>query len=509
MTKKRFLNLIRKRIFILVLLIFQFWLIIYTIAERSAVSQIINSVFTVLSLLVCFYIVSRRGKTAFKLIWVFVIMLFPLFGGLFYLLFRFQKLPKKYITNSQKQKNKSQSIISKTDTAKIASNIYPQHKTLISYLHEYGHFPLCENTDVTYLPLGETFFEALKKELEGAEKYIFLEYFIIGEGKMWNAVLEILKRKASEGVKVRVMYDDMGCFLMLPKDYPAILKKYGIECIAFNPFRPVISSLQNNRDHRKIAVIDGITAFTGGINLADEYINEYPKHGHWKDSAVMLKGDAALSFTVMFLEQWNVNGLLDEDFSSFIPQKTIVSTNKGIFVQPYCDSPLDGENVGEQVYLRIINSAKDYLYITTPYFIVDEAILSALCHAAKSGVDVRIITPHIWDKWAIHLTTRSFYKELTEAGIKVYEYLEGFIHSKTFVSDDNIATVGTVNLDYRSLYHHLECGVCMYGAYATNQVKTDFLRTLEKCRLITLKDCNFSPITKIFQIFLRLVAPLL
>lgn len=251
---------------------------------------------------------------------------------------------------------------------------------------------------------------------------------------------------------VRLIYDDMGCFLTLPKDYPAQLKSFGIECTIFNPFRPLLTVKQNNRDHRKIAVIDGKVAFTGGINLADEYINAIEKHGHWKDASVMVKGKAAWSFTLIFLQMWETCTHIDEDYKKFYPWKDqeCPITAHG-FVQPYADSPMDTENVGEHVYLQILNNAKNYVYINTPYLIVDDSVVSALCLAAKSGVDVRIVTPHRWDKWLVHMTTRSYYRTLIEAGVKIYEYTNGFIHSKTFVSDDHIATVGTTNLDFRSL----------------------------------------------------------
>ena len=267
--------------------------------------------------------------------------------------------------------------------------IKPQHAPQIRYLSDFAKFPIYTGSSTKYLSPGEEMFAALLAELEKAEHYIFLEYFIIQEGEMWNAILEILKRKAAAGVTVRVMYDDFGCFFLLPGDYPAQLKKFGIECMVFNPFRPLLTVVQNNRDHRKIASIDGKTVFTGGINLADEYINAYEKHGHWKDSAVMIKGAAAWSFTVMFLQMWEMCTGINEDYKKFLPSGVSVTSDG--FVQPYADSPMDHENVGEHVYIQIINAAKDYVYIATPYLIIDDSMLSALVLAAKSGVDVRII----------------------------------------------------------------------------------------------------------------------
>ena len=326
---------------------------------------------------------------------------------------------------------------------------------------------------------------------------------------MWNAILGVLKEKAAKGVDVRLLYDDMGCFLLLPCNYPQTLEKMGIKCQVFNKFRPILSSLQNNRDHRKIAVIDGNVAFTGGINLSDEYINAKEKHGHWKDASIMVKGEAAWSFAVMFLEMWNLSAKAEENI---LPMKPDFSNNSPDFdgyIQPYFDSPMDNENVGEHVYMHIITNAKKYLYINTPYLIVDDSMLSALILAAKSGVDVRIVTPHIWDKWAVHMTTRSYYRDLINAGVKVYEYKEGFIHSKTFLCDDMIGTVGTTNMDFRSFYMHFECGVCIYKSHVLEEMKTDFLVTLKKCSKMTLKDCENNAAMVLFQEILRIFAPLM
>ncbi|MCG4585997.1 phospholipase D-like domain-containing protein, partial [Anaerosalibacter bizertensis] len=313
-----------------------------------------------------------------------------------------------------------------------------------------------------------------------------------------------------KGVDVRLIYDDIGCFFLLPKDYPQRLEKLGIKCVVFNPFRPFLSTKQNNRDHRKIAVIDGKVAFTGGINLADEYINAVEKYGHWKDAAIMVEGEGAWSFTLMFLQMWALCSGIEEDFTQYYPWKKEPCTiEKDGLVQPYADSPMDKENVGEHVYLHIINNAKKYIYINTPYLIIDDSMLSALTLAAKSGVDVRIVTPYCWDKRIVHITTRSYYRDLIEAGVKIYEYSKGFIHSKTFVSDDKVATVGTTNLDFRSLYLHFECGVWLYKSKAVMEVRDDFIKTLEKCYKVTEEDCKNNAIIRFIQDVFRLFAPLM
>jgi cardiolipin synthase len=378
-------------------------------------------------------------------------------------------------------------------------------------LQEYAGFPVYANTAQEYFGSGEDFFKKVLEELGKAERYIFLEFFILEEGIMLNSIMSVLERKAAEGLDVRIIYDDLGCFLTLPSDFKDASEQKGIKCFVFNPFRPIISSLQNNRDHRKIIAIDGKVAFTGGMNLADEYMNAVEKFGHWKDAAIMIKGEGAWPMALIFLQMWNLQAKKRDDYKSFFPDfgSNESGANNCGFVQPYADSPIDDENVGEHVYIQIINQAKKYLYINTPYLIIDDNLLSALTVAAKSGVDVRIITPHRWDKWIVAITSRSYYRRLIQAGVKVYEYTSGFNHGKTFVCDDHIATVGTTNLDYRSLYLHFECGVVIYGSDTVLKVKEDFLRTLPKSHEMTLEECAKNRLSQIIPDALRLFAPLM
>lgn len=511
MSKKWFRVLLRRRVFVILLMAVQVLFFISVLNSGSKISTTINLALTALSFFVVLHIISQKEKGAYKLIWVFQILLFPVFGGLFYLLCNFQSSTKGVGAKITQIEQKSKALWTLPgDGYAAASATLPQHLPQLRYLQQFSGFPIYTNTQTKFLTPGERKWETLLEELEKAEQYIFLEYFIVQEGVMWNAILEVLKRKAAAGVLVRLMYDDIGCFFILPKDYPAQMRQFGIECQIFNPFRPLATVTQNNRDHRKIAVIDGKVAFTGGINLADEYINAYEKHGHWKDASLMVKGEAAWSLTIMFLQMWELMTGVDEDYTQYYPwQNTPCPNAPDGFVQPYADSPMDKENVGEHVYLQIINNAKDYVYINTPYLIVDDSMISALCLAAKSDVDVRIVTPHKWDKKAVHMTTRSYYRELIAAGVKVYEYSKGFIHSKTFVSDDTTATVGTTNLDFRSLYLHFECGVCMYQSSAVMEVKEDFLNTLEVCQEVTLEECSGGVFLRFRQNILRLFAPLM
>jgi cardiolipin synthase len=464
-----------------------------------------------LSLVVCLSILNKQEQPAYKLTWIFLILLVPIFGGFLYIVFRFQ-------SNSRKMRGRIETVRSQCGpfyalggTALLELSAGGKdYLTQVRYLQQWVGYPVYAHTQAEYFNSGEGFFTKVLEELEKAERYIFMEFFILRQGIMLNPIIELLKKKAKAGLDVRLLYDDLGCFMSLPCNFQQHLEKNGIQCIVFNPFKPILSSLQNNRDHRKIVVIDGKVAFTGGVNLADEYINAFERFGHWKDAAIMLSGEAAWAFTLIFLQMWNLEQGQTDDFQAFYPWKDApCRVPSDGYVQPYGDNPIDPENVGEHVYLQIINNAKKYVYINTPYLVVDDNLVSALTLSAKSGVDVRIITPHRWDKKVVAVTSRSFYRQLVSAGVKVYEYSNGFNHSKTFVSDDQVATVGTANLDFRSLYLHFECGVCIYENQAVEAIKQDFLTTLPLCHKITLEDCAQNAFQQILQDVLRLFAPLM
>jgi len=377
-----------------------------------------------------------------------------------------------------------------------------------SYLLNIANLPTYENTLVEYLEIGETYYKRLIEELKKAERFIFLEYFIIDEGKMWDSILEILKEKVKEGVDVRVIYDDMGCIVTLPKQYYKTLSKYGIKSCSFNKFVPVLSSRLNNRDHRKIVVIDGRIGFTGGINLADEYINAIEKYGHWKDNGVLIKGKAVFSLTMMFLSIWDSITNQKEDYNKFKPDYCEKYETDG-YVIPYDDNPLDNEKVGQTVYLNLINKAKKYIYITTPYLVIDNELEMSLKIAAKNGIDVKIITPGIPDKKSVNEVTKAYYPNLIESGIEIYEYTPGFIHEKMVIVDDIYATVGTVNLDYRSFYFHFECGILLYKNSSIKDMKKDLVETLTKSKKITIKDTKINFFRSLKRAILRLFAPLM
>jgi len=472
--------------------------------------------YSLLTIAVVVHIVNRPMNPNMKLSWIIPILATPIFGALFYLYVRADFLTKELRIRINSLHRESLPYRKEDrETCERLKREDEQAARLAAYLRRHGDFAVYENTRVEYFPLGEKKWNSLLAELKHAKKFIFLEYFIVGKGEMWDSVLEILKEKAAQGVEIRVMYDGTNTIANLPFSYPKELEEYGIRCKIFSPLRPFLSTVQNNRDHRKILVIDGHTGFTGGINLADEYINHRVRFGHWKDTAVMLKGEAVQSLTLMFLEMWNVDEPRREKWGKYcpyypdnrLPEK---ETEKLGYVIPYCDSPLDNERIGELVYLDILNTAKNYVHIMTPYLILDDETIQALSYAAKRGIETVIIMPHIPDKEFAYLLARTYYPELLEAGVQIYEYTPGFIHAKSFVSDDEKAVVGTINLDYRSLYLHFECAAYLYRCPVVADVEADFQSTLEKCQRITIEDCKRYPARKrIVGKLLRLVAPLM
>lgn len=435
-------------------------------------------------------IINGRDNPAYKIAWLVPILILPIFGGLIYLVFGHSGLTRAEQRRMKQMNDRAQELFAAGDSALEQLEAQNRKAALqATYIQNYAYCPPSTNNATQYLPLGELAFADMLREMEGAERYIFLEYFIVQPGKMWDTVLDVLRRKAAQGLDVRVIYDDLGCIFTLPYDYQKQLEKMGIRCCVFNPFRPVLSSRFNNRSHRKLTSVDGRVAYTGGINMADEYINAFEKHGHWKDCAIRIEGDAAWQMTAAYLVMWDYLCGQTTQLDDFRPGAGQPAGAAG-YVQPYWDSPLDDEPVGENVYLNLLCRAEEYVYITTPYLIVDNETASALCTAAKSGVDVRIITPHIPDKWYVHAVTRHSYALLIESGVRIFEYTPGFIHAKTFVADDAYGVVGTVNLDYRSLHLHFENGVWMYGTTSIRELRDDFLATQALSGEVTLEDCR-------------------
>lgn len=473
----------------------------------------VYAVCILLSVLAVIGIIAKDSHPDYKIAWIVPILALPVFGGLMYLLFGGNRLSQR--TRRQMESLTQLQHQMMGDGGKAVTAFMPEQesaKVQSQYITRGSLFPPHLGTQTWYYPLGEELYARMLTELEQAEHSIFLQYFIIQPGKMWDGILEILERKAAQGVDVRVLYDDIGCLFTLPKHYAKTLQEKGIACKVFNPFRPVISLRLNNRDHRKICVIDGHTAFTGGVNLADEYINHIERFGHWKDSGICLKGEAVWNLTVMFLSTWNAGEQEGaEEFQNYRPEvyQTERMPDDGI-VQPFMDTPLDDEAVSATVLLNLITRANRYLYITTPYLIIDHTITEALCGAAKAGVDVRIITPHIPDKRRVFELTRAHYGPLVRAGVKIYEYLPGFIHSKNLVCDDQLGMVSTINMDYRSLYLHFECGVWLCGSRSVAEIKEDFLATQAASQQVTLEEIEHQSWGKQFyRSLLRVFAPLL
>lgn len=465
---------------------------------------------TILSWVVVLSIMTGRSNPSYKIAWILLILAFPVAGLTIYLLFGGNKVSRR---ESRKMGRVellvTQNLRQKPQTMRLLETEDRQAWNHARYLLSASRYPVYDNSCAEYFPSGESCFAKMLEELEKAEHYIFLEFFIIDRGKMWDAILDVLRRKAMQGVDVRVMYDDFGCITRLPMNYCKKLREMGIQARVFNPFLPVLSGRLNNRDHRKLMIIDGKAAFTGGVNLADEYINEVERFGRWKDCGILVRGEAVWSMVMMFLSIWDYAAKLEEDVDAFRPDYPEENAGQG-FLQPFADSPLDYEDVGATIFQNLIQSATNRLWIMTPYLILDDKMISALCVAAKTGVDVRIITPGIPDKWYVHAVTRANYEPLTEAGVRIFEFKPGFIHSKVCLSDEQYAVVGTVNMDFRSLYLHFEDAVYLHRSPAIAQIADDFEKTFPICREVTYARCRHVHLyQRIIRALLQVFSPLL
>ena len=504
------LRLVFSRFFLIVLLLAAqiFLTVSFFVWLRHYVPYltVVQSVFT---LVMVIYLFNSEMDSAGKLTWMLLIAVLPLAGAALLLFTRTN-------TGHRVIRDRVEALIDETktllpqraDTGALARD-GSGTDDLARYLSRSGCFPLYDHSAVRYFPGGETMLEAMLRELDKAESFIFLEYFILEEGYMWGAILERLVAKAKEGVEVRVLFDGMCMMTTLPFNYVKLLQAQGIKARAFSPIRPVISSHYNYRDHRKILVIDGRVAFTGGVNLADEYINRVERFGHWKDAAVMVEGDAVDSFTLLFLQMWNIYEK-EPEWTPWVGAARPLAEAPGGWVLPYGDCPLDGERVGETVYMDVLNRATDYVHIMTPYLILDGELETALLFAAKRGVDVKLILPGIPDKKLAWALAKAHYKTLLAAGVKLYEYTPGFVHAKVVTSDDQKAVVGTINLDYRSLYHHFECAVYLYNTSCVADAERDFQDTLAQCRAVTEESIkNEKFFYRLAGTLLRFIAPLM
>lgn len=497
-------------IFAVAILLQVLWFV-FLVYFASENSTNFNMILSVLTFVLALYLVNRNMEPNSKLSWVFIILWMPVVGVTCYYLFGRSELSRRtrremevvynrIVPRNPQEEIRKKELKSERESAWLQAN----------YLSNYANYPLCREWDTRYFSSGEETYEELIKDLKMAKEFIFLEFFIMQPGKMLDQIVTILGEKVKEGVIVRIIYDDVGCINTLPPKYYRRLQELGIRCACFNPFKPILSITMNNRDHRKIVVIDGKVAYTGGFNLADEYINAIERFGYWKDAGIRMTGEGVNSFTIMFLQMWNYIVKGDEDGNAFLVHHQEECKKESGFLVPFSDTPLDHENVGENVYLNMISHARKYVYIYTPYLIIDDTMSACLINAAKSGVDVRIVTPGVPDKKMVFLLTQAYYEKLIAGGVKIYQFTPGFLHAKCFIVDGEYATVGSINLDYRSLYHHFECGVWMYHCQAISMLEKDVFRTIEQSEHITMEFCkNRNIFVRLVQCVLHLFAPLI
>lgn len=505
---------IRLTIIGLLILLQLVWMgILVTSLVRYTVTM--NVIMMVLSLGIILYLLDKNASPAYRLSWIILVAVFPIFGSLFYL-FAGNKRPLKEMTQriNRQIRHHQPDRLDIPDGLPQLKDRDPRLAAIAQYVNDYADRPVMASDQVKYYPNGEAMMPDLLRDLEAAESHIFLEFFIIEYGVMFDQIFDILKRKAQAGVEVRLIYDDFGCLLRLPEGFVEQMAQYGIKALKFNPVRPIVSLVYNTRDHRKYIIIDHKIAYTGGLNIADEYINVKERFGYWKDTMVKIEGGPVWNLAQSFLILWNAYIPEEVDFNQFnnaeefLKERTLLESQKiKGFVQPFSDSPLDNEPMGENVYREILNAAEDYVYIFTPYLVISYELQTAMTLAAKRGVDVRLMTPGIPDKKMVYRMTRSYYRPLIEGGVKIYEYSPGFLHAKSFVSDDRIAIVGTINLDYRSLYLHFETATLLYYHPEIQEIKKDFLNAQAESELIRGKHLRRSFKGKLIDSLLRLLAP--
>lgn len=469
---------------------------------------------SILAVIFVLYIIQKDDNPSMKLGWIMMILVLPVLGVPLYLFYgdrrpsqmMYRRILAHQLVNPQKVKQAS-------ETAEALKSLDERAYCTSKYIYNNSGFPVYRNTRTKYYTIGDELYADMLSALRSAKKFIFLEYFIIENGKMWNSILDILKEKASEGVEIKLIYDDFGTIAKhLPKSFDKYMESLhpGIKCLKFNPMRPMAAMSMNNRDHRKLMIIDGEIGFTGGVNLADEYINNIVLFGHWKDTGIRLKGDAVRSMTLMFIELWNAfrtDKIFEKNYIK--PESLYVEPYSDGFIQPFCDCPLDNEELAKNTIIDMISHAKERIFIFTPYLIIDSELRAILCIAAKRGVDVRIVTPGIPDKKLVFRLTRANYRPLFDAGVKIYEYTPGFIHAKSIVVDGKAAMIGTVNLDYRSMYIHFECGVYMYSADTVRDIERDCHDTFKKSHQVTHTDLKRGIIGKTVDSVLRAFETLL
>lgn len=511
--KKKTENGTKRLIFTAVSILLEIVFLLFLFTKVSEYATIIDWATRIVAIFLVLGLYSMDKTSSMKMPWIILMLAFPILGVSLYLLVGLNGSTKKMRARYEEIDKKLLPYL--PDNRQILEWMKkesPQAGAIASYLTNYSSYPVYQNTDVTYYDEAIKGLDAQLEDLSKAEKFIFMEYHAIEDEEAWQRIQTVLEDRVKAGVEVRIFYDDMGSIWFVNMDFATKLKSLGIKCRVFNPILPGLNMFLNNRDHRKITVIDGKVAYTGGYNLANEYFNITHPYGIWKDTGIRMEGDAVKSMTVAFLEMWNAAGNVKS--KELVPEKYVIhyayQAQQRSYVQPYADSPLDGEQVGEEVYISMVNKAEKYCWFITPYLIITDEMTHALTLAAKRGVDVRIITPGIPDKKMVYSVTRSFYHNLVKHGVRIYEWTPGFCHAKMSVADDRMATCGTINLDYRSLYHHFENGCFLADCDAVLEIRDDLIRTMGESREVTeqYKEGRSAGL-RLGQLILRLFAELL
>ncbi len=511
MNLRRIYKLIYSNKFIAwIMLAFQILLLCAGFLWLKDYSRVYFGLVSVFSAFLLIYEINRREAPEFKMTWMIVIAIIPIFGALMYLYTRFGFISRGIAANHRDACAKTEPLVPYDEAVYNAAKEESGAGGLLHYLKNTASAMPYENTGVEYYRLGEKMYAQMKKDLETAKKFIFMEFFVVNQSStMWHELFDILSRKVREGVEVRLLYDGIGSVATLPKNFKRMLDNANIRHAEFAPVQPLLSTYQNNRDHRKIIVIDGEVAFTGGINIADEYVNRISRFGHWKDNGIRITGGAVDKLTALFLEMWNTVSDSDADYLEYVQKNRECQKTEG-YIVPYGDSPLDDDNVGEKVYIDLINRAEKTVHIMTPYLVLDNEMTEALRYAVSRGVDVKIIIPHRPDKVYAYWLAHTYYPELLRYGVDIYEYTPGFIHAKTMVVDNKYTVVGTINFDFRSFYLHYECAVLMIGAPVIKEIEEDFNDTVLKSKQITVEEYKrFNPLTKLLGRGIRILAPII
>lgn len=487
-------------------------LIAFLIATASVLSYVFLIVAIVVDLVAVVAIVNRDANPEYKVTWVTLVLVLPLLGTLLYMIFYRRRITK----NEQRLLEGIFVRIRGRGIDRRSFDMMRRRSPLAAGKARaiMNDDPLAEvysKSSSTLFSSGEAMFNSMLSELRKAKEFIFLEYFIISHGDLWNEIHNILVAKVKEGVEVRLLFDDFGCMRTLPPYYENSLRAEGIQAYRFNRVSPRMSSIHNNRDHRKICIIDGKIGYTGGVNIADEYVNTKVRFGYWKDGGILLRGDAVAGLMKAFLTGWDFTVGAFSDYDKYLSKVEPAPYIDGGYYLPFVSgpAPIYSRPTGKNAFLNLINQARNYIYITTPYLIIDYDLTESLCNAALRGVDVRIITPGIPDKKKVKIMTKSSYPHLMQAGVKIYEYIPGFIHEKTFVCDDKYAVIGTINFDYRSLMHHFENAVWMYASPTVETAREEFLKTIEESEQVDDERSKLTPKEWAIRNAIRLFAPLL